>query len=257
MNHIKLSDFSYLDNKDYSLEETYRATLNRLRDIGEYEIVWGPVFSGKTSNSANLLYIVKEKDTYLVIIRGTNFKSLFDLFMESSRLKLVSFSDFDKDCPTNAKISKGLATALDIILSLKDKIILREFLKGKKTKFIGHSLGGSLAMLMAVIYKSSAFAWGAFTPGNDILAEYAKDLDITRIVNKLDIVTHFFDDMSILKSIYFPEMPNRVFSIGLNFLDKVSYGNYFFFGKEVLIESKLQGLSYLEEASYQHTNAYF
>lgn len=155
---------------EYAIESLRRSELVE----GEFEIVWGPAVlkadedgTGENRQDDYVIYMaknLKNPDDFRVAIRGTvtPFDAVVDLDINQ-----VEWNSVYSNSPSGLKISEGASIASNTIIkgqsnNLPGKgLTLFDFIntlssqsgKGIDITFTGHSLGGCLAMTLALYYK--------------------------------------------------------------------------------------------------------
>jgi triacylglycerol lipase len=205
----------------------------------KFSIVWGPALYFHSSASVyadNIVMVVQNKEVktdYRVVIAGTNADSIYDVKTEDkdvfSTVPLNQCTNLN--CPSSIWIASGTADGLDAILNTlkwnngKNTTTLFQFLcrlpHNSSISITGHSLGGTLASTLALVYAQdlSSFignpvicdAFAGATAGNSAFADYissAGNLKLRRIWNNLDVVPHMWDvnDIAKLPTLYPPNI---------------------------------------------------
>lgn len=210
-------------------------------NIGVWTRVWGPaVFQAPLSSVAdNVMYVARSNTTppqFVVAIAGTNYNSVFDVFIEDFLVgKQVSWDHGHP--PPGATISSGTFTGLAILEFLVpgpglpganqtiDAFLTTVATQPVQVMVTGHSLGGALAPAMALWLLNTRADWdpqtratiacqptAGPTAGNAAFTQYYDQLlgsNTTRVWNSLDIVPHAWNeaDLSALPDLYTPDIP--------------------------------------------------
>lgn len=204
--------------------------------VGPWKLVWGPaIYQAELSLAAdNTIYVAQSETTpseFVVSIAGTNPYSLHGIFVEDLD---VSTTEPWPGVP-DACLSTGTHKGLHALLATPTRKgvgtgVVTDFLQGQQAGKItttGHSLGGTLAPVMAVWLKQElsrgnggapimrALPFAGATPGNDTFANYGDKLlgaaQIERVWNRLDVVPHAWNDalLNAVPQLYCPEIePN-------------------------------------------------
>ena len=206
------------------------------KDIGDWDVVWGPVVYQNPSSDldTNSMYVARDGNHYVVAITGTNPLSLYDWFLEDFYVKKqVDWTYGEIPSDLQPKISQGTAIGLNILQSMESSgQTLLEFLSETvqnsadaiEITFTGHSLAGALSPTLALAVfeqrsewagdkpvKISVFPYAGLTPGNeDFSAYYDSQLgaSTTRVWNDIDLVPHVWNEamLSEIPSLYEPEI---------------------------------------------------
>ena len=280
-------------------QEILAALKRHETEIGKWEIVWGPAVETNATpylpvNSMYVAHNLDQPSRYAVAIAGTNPVSLFDWFIEDFLVALQIPWEFAGGA---GSISLGTAIGLSILLRSKPGgnrpsagLRLFDFLAALPGKdidltFTGHSLGGALSPVLALVFHDTRPLWDAHekahlhamatagpTAGNSRFAAYLDHhLPVTRFWNSLDIVPHAWNQglLDQLPGLYAPEIPEDLAVDLLVGMAKAAalVGDYQqirqhalpFAGtvKTSLIDPRKSTLfNYLFQELYQHVTAY-
>ena len=161
-------------------------------------------------------------DNYFVAIAGTNYKSLWGWLVED--FGVWDTTPWEDGNPSAGKISTGSFLGRDILLGLPSSTTnpqtLVQYLKSaigpskKATVFVtGHSLGGTLAPLVALALEETKDQWGGPkatvqcypfagpTPGDQTFVDYynSKGIKTWRTWNRYDVAPHVWDEAQMAK----------------------------------------------------------
>lgn len=142
----------------------------------------------------DVLYLIEEKDINIIVIRGTDdLRDVVDWF----RLSKIHINDFDIN--KHSGIHSGF---LDRSLFIEKLLVNNKlnFINGNKPLYIiGHSLGGSIALITGTLinikftrkYPINIITFGSPKIFNSEMTEYlTMNMDIFNVVNKSDIITY-------------------------------------------------------------------
>lgn len=125
-------------------------------------------------------YIAEFDDTVIVSFRGIPSATIKNLAIVFSSWKVTFFGT-----KTHAGFTAGLHK-LGAPLLLK----LREICVKKRVIYTGHSMGAALALLLSVVYKPDEICtFGSPKVGTRVLAEFLRDIKVTRVYHEIDVVT--------------------------------------------------------------------
>lgn len=275
--------------------------------LGRWEIVWGPaVFQTNEYGLAdNVMYVAGSPGfaDLVVAIAGTNPNSLFDWFqLDWNIRRAVPWRS--GNAPPDAVVSLGCATGLRILLDMRPAATLpgagsklMEFLNrvasagppGEKSiTVVGHSLGGTLSLPLAVLLIDSqrwwdnlgrmrvdAYSFAGPTPGNESFSGYATERlgdNGHRLANSLDVSTMGWnvEDLERAKSVYAAVIPispqvTEVLSFRQRQARHVGYVHVLpaapplsgRINTSILDAFKSSYENYHLQADYQHNDAYF
>lgn len=198
------------------------ATLNGTKILApNLKLAWGPVTStsraklllNTNSVTDNTMFVVScddpshaGKSMYVVAIAGTDPDSSYDWFNEDMQVaKMKPFSSKDGQ---HGFLAEGTYEgAYDKLLPMRPRngVTLQEFLKvnvskGQRILVTGHSLGGALAPVIAILLKDDptiagnveCYPFAGPTPGDKVFADYVasrfREDEYRATVNPLDIV---------------------------------------------------------------------
>jgi len=201
-------------------------------DNTNLSVVWGPaqwvdIFDVPYS----LMYVASHSATgeYFVVIRGTNFESLYtwleqDFKIDSSQ-PFSALPGNPPGAPASALISQGTFNGMTDLISLTDPntgLSVVEFLSTQTPKYLyvtGHSLGGTLtpplfAYLNAMLYgggtisNMALWSFAGLTPGGSGFNDYFNSIIpnnqgfLWRIQNSLDIAPFCWWSEDAIENIY-------------------------------------------------------
>ncbi len=266
-------------------------------NIADWEIVWGP--AAYTLPYAilqdNMMFVARQKSTperYIIAVRGTNPAALWDWVSEDLIVaEKVAWSNPQAGA-AGAKISRsaelGLDTLLNKMVPVGDTpgsgLTLEQFLEQAYANgnndfyFTGHSLGGTLAPILALkmqedleaspyASKGNAIAsitYAGPTAGNREFADYFNEKmkdRAERIYCQLDLVPHVWqtDEMEKLPGLY-SSGEIKPTSLELDSLDWLlkRVKDYRHMGKPAPFQGQIykEGKSYLSQVIYQHIFSY-
>jgi hypothetical protein len=187
-------------------------------DIGEWSLVWGPVvyvsefIVWKVPQNSMCIYYNKLKKTYLVAIAGTVGKSIPTWFKEDFAFHPMKNLPFNNTGDSTVKISYGALDGFNILTGMKDSVhnkTIEEYLNnnvkaGDNLYVCGHSLGGTLASVVALYLKNTianpdnifCMPVASLTSGNGAYASYYNQSFPPpynlRIWNTVDVAPHLF-----------------------------------------------------------------
>ena len=177
--------------------------------MGAWEIVWGPEIVNKgiipgRRQTANCMFVARQGQDYVVAIAGTNIVSHYGWFDEDFMVdEMVPWSTIEPG--GEGSISKGASDGLKLLRDMKSKgVTLENYIQGLDAGQVfvaGHSLGGALAPLVALILRTAAQAGVVVgtnptagpTSGNVAFATYASETlgaNYISWINTLDVVPH-------------------------------------------------------------------
>lgn len=171
-------------NPDESILQSMQAALPKIKlsessneSLENWEFVWGPVAYTVPGGlyQDNLTYIVKKKETsdYVIALRGTNFMSQVDWFLEDFEILNTMpwpIPNAESNAPTGAAISESTSIDLNIQISNKitannDGVGVLDFLHNETANgpinvcVTGHSLGGVLSNTLALYLLENPIKW--------------------------------------------------------------------------------------------------
>jgi hypothetical protein len=197
---------------------------------GSWTCVWGPYTDSIIAINA-LAYIVQNKQSneYAVVMRGTTPSSLTDWHFDLETWPIVSLNPYIPIAPTTGLMTAtGSLDEFQKIISLGAGKTLLDYFTGLSTAparvFVtGHSLGGTMAALVAAYLKAQfvanqklqsvvvqPYTFAAFTPGNQLLAAYLDMLfgsdsglaPAWRYYNVLDVAPILWTSLSGVQELY-------------------------------------------------------
>lgn len=168
----------------------------------DWQAVWGPVVVAEEPTASSVVadntmgcYYSASNNMFVIPVAGTNPSSFFDWLTEDLDVRsLVSWSSIAGTGSGN--ISLGTSTGLKVLLAMTDKtgntlfqalsgFISSKSIKGATVAVGGHSLGGALSPVLALLMlnqqsswdpsasqKISVFPTAGPTPGDSAFASY-------------------------------------------------------------------------------------
>ena len=263
--------------------------------IGSWDLVWGPaVYELPTSDRPdNVMYVASDGEQLVVAIAGTNPYAFLDWLVEdfqvSAQVPWATGSPYSAD----RKISLGTFIGLSVLQTLKPGpgqpgagVLLEDFLATQvgapiTINVTGHSLGGALSPTLALWLDDVRQDWDPAgnatlavlpsagpTAGNAAFAQYSDaqiGAQVTRLYNPLDVVPKAWttSDLHELPDLYAPNIePDLVVKGFVALLLYISRnGDYtqINVGTPPIPGSSINTtiVDFLEQAAYQHVDAYF
>jgi hypothetical protein len=265
---------------------------NIQKEIGVWNLVWGPCVVAKDGKALNTMYIAaNNSNDYVVAIAGTDMTSITDWCSEDFAVDtkvewpLFKNTDYNTMVPMISQATFNGFTDLKGMIDIDQNVNAEYFLSSRSDKIksitiAGHSLGGALSPVFA-LYLYQMFAKDSKipvncnpvagpTPGDIVFAGYYDNqlgATTTRVWNSNDVVPHAWNYMLMqdIEALYFPSpaCPPEVHDFVEKYRAETQHNNYTHVVADAapfrsgMYNAGFSGLpAFLDELKCQHICAY-